>query len=123
MLLDAGALAILGNHPHVVQSMETVTTSDGREGFVIYSMGNFVSGQPNVARRSSLVLYLGLTKGSDGKVTLNGVRHLPLWMDKWSVRPADRGGAEDGLALTTRILGKWNRMGSSDPLVTNAGCR
>jgi hypothetical protein len=122
-MLEAGALAILGNHPHVVQPMEKVTTSDGREGFVIYSMGNFVSGQPNVPRRSSLVLYLGLTKGTDGKVTINGVRHVPLWMDKWTVRPADRGGAEDGLALTTRLLGKWNRLGSDEPLVTNPDCR
>jgi hypothetical protein len=32
-----------------------------------------VSGQTGLAKRSSLVLYIGLTKGADGKVTINGI--------------------------------------------------
>ena len=79
-MLDAGALVVLGGHPHVVQPWEKYTTHDGREGFVIYSLGNFVSGQSGTDKRSSLILYVGLTKGSDGKVTVNGVRHMPLTM-------------------------------------------
>ena len=84
-MLDAGATAVLGGHPHVVQPWEKYTTADGREGFVIYSLGNFVSGQNGLAKRSSLVLYLGLTKGVDasGRVTttVNGVRHAPIQMN------------------------------------------
>ncbi len=120
-MLDAGALVVLGNHPHVVQPMEKVTTADGREGFVIYSLGNFVSGQKSVAKTSSEILYVGLTKGSGGKVTVNGVRHLPLQMKTgpWTSLPA----TGESLALTTRILGEWNRIGPNDPLVTNPGCR
>jgi len=79
-MLDAGALAVFGNHPHVVQPWEKVQTADGREGFVIYSLGNFVSGQVGLAKRSSLILYLGLTKGADGTVTINGARYAPLEM-------------------------------------------
>ena len=119
-MLDAGATAVLGGHPHVVQPWEKYTTQDGREGFVIYSLGNFVSGQNGLARRSALVLFLGLTKGADGKVTVNGVRHAPIQMNPspWTATYA-RG---DSLALTTRILGQWNRIGPDEELVTNPEC-
>ena len=40
---------ILGGHPHVVQPMEVrkIIRSDGTEetGFVIYSLGNYISSQ------------------------------------------------------------------------------
>jgi hypothetical protein len=120
-MLDAGATAVLGGHPHVVQPMEKYTTQDGREGFVIYSLGNFVSGQSGTAKRSSLILYVGLTKGSDGKVTVNGVRHMPLTMGN-APYTAQLGSGES-LALTTRILGSWNKLDADAPLVTNPECQ
>jgi hypothetical protein len=120
-LLDAGALVVLGGHPHVVQPWEKYTTRDGREGFVIYSLGNFVSGQSGTDKRSSLILYVGLTKGSDGKVAVNGVRHMPLTMgaSPYTVQL----GSGDSLALTNRILGSWNKLEATEPLVTNPECR
>lgn len=119
-MLDAGATAVIGGHPHVVQPWEKHTTADGREGFILYSLGNFVSGQNGLARRSALVLYLGLTKGADGKVTVNGVRHAPIQMTPapWTASYAKG----DSLALTTRILGEWNRIGPDEDLVTNPEC-
>lgn len=123
-MLDAGALVVLGNHPHVTQPMEKHLTPDGRETFAIMSMGNFVSGQSTVDQRSSQILYLGLTKGADGKTTLNGVRHLPLTMHRspsWTVVPAERGDSAS-LALTTKLLGEWNRIGENEELVTNPSC-
>lgn len=123
-MLDAGAIAVLGGHPHVVQPWEKHVTPDGREGFVIYSLGNFVSGQSQLPRRSSLVLYLGLTKTRAGKVVVNGVRHVPLTMRRWTVEPSDKAqGAADSFALTTQIFGEWNRLASDAPLVTNPECR
>ena len=77
--LEAGALAVIGNHPHVVQPMERIVTRDGRETFIIYSIGNFVSGQGGVPKRTSLILYLGITKNSKGTF-LNGVRYTPTYM-------------------------------------------
>lgn len=121
-MLEAGALAVLGNHPHVVQPWEKVVTQDGREGFVIYSLGNFVSGQSGTAKRSSLILYLGLTKGADGKVTINGVRHVPLLMQSspsWTATHAKG----DSLALTNQILGEWNRLLPDEEPITNPTCR
>lgn len=42
---NGGADVILGHHPHVLQPIEKLHTQDGRDTFVIYSLGNFISGQ------------------------------------------------------------------------------
>ncbi len=123
-LLDAGATAIVGNHPHVLQPWEKHLTPDGREGFVVYSLGNFVSGQTALARKTTIVLYLGLTRGADGKVTVNGVRHVPLTMRSWTVEPSDKAqGATESHRLATQIFGKWNEMASTERLDTTPSCR
>ncbi len=44
-LVNAGADIIIGHHPHVLQPMEWLKADDGREAFVFYSLGNFLSGQ------------------------------------------------------------------------------
>ncbi len=48
---EAGADIIFGHHPHVLQPFEWLHTSDGRQVFVAYSLGNFISGQEGVERR------------------------------------------------------------------------
>lgn len=40
---DWGADLILGHHPHVLEEIETVTSADGRQVPVVYSLGNFTS--------------------------------------------------------------------------------
>lgn len=127
--LDAGATAVLGTHPHVLQPWEKYVTRDGRETFVMYSLGNFISKHeyPTLARRSSMLLYLGLTRGRDGRAFVNGVRYMPLYMRhrdaRWSVVAIDRvGGFGDSRRLTTRMFGEWNVRYPWQPLVTNKGC-
>jgi poly-gamma-glutamate capsule biosynthesis protein CapA/YwtB (metallophosphatase superfamily) len=44
-LANEGVDIIFGSHPHVLQPMEWIDTGDGRKTFVIYSLGNFISGQ------------------------------------------------------------------------------
>lgn len=44
-LLDAGAFAVIGHHPHVLQPVELVERSDGTKGLVAFSLGNLVSNQ------------------------------------------------------------------------------
>ncbi|MEH7274220.1 CapA family protein [Neobacillus vireti] len=44
-LANEGVDIIFGSHPHVLQPMEWIQTEDGRKSFVIYSLGNFISGQ------------------------------------------------------------------------------
>jgi poly-gamma-glutamate capsule biosynthesis protein CapA/YwtB (metallophosphatase superfamily) len=44
-LVDEGADVIFGHHPHVLQPMEWLKAEDGRNALVVYSLGNFLSGQ------------------------------------------------------------------------------
>jgi poly-gamma-glutamate synthesis protein (capsule biosynthesis protein) len=46
-LANEGVDIIFGSHPHVLQPMEWIHTSNGRKTFVIYSLGNFISAQYN----------------------------------------------------------------------------
>lgn len=44
-LAESGADIIWAHHPHVVQAWEKYAASDNRETLIMYSMGNFISGQ------------------------------------------------------------------------------
>ncbi len=77
--LNAGADIILGNHPHVVQTMETVKVGD-KDKFVIYSMGNFISAQHGQERNSGIVLKMKFTKNFNSSETLlDEVTYTPTY--------------------------------------------
>ncbi|MBA4538510.1 CapA family protein [Bacillus aquiflavi] len=44
-LADEGIDILFGHHPHVLQPMEFLKAKDDRNVFVVYSLGNFLSGQ------------------------------------------------------------------------------
>jgi poly-gamma-glutamate synthesis protein (capsule biosynthesis protein) len=124
--LDAGATFVLGSHPHVLEPWERYQTADGRDTFVIYSLGNFVSGQAQLARRSTILLYLGLTR-TDAGVVPSGVRYLPLVMNQRdgvrAVEAIDRaGGSSDSRALTVAMFGSVNLQAPDAPLVMTPAC-
>lgn len=83
-LFQNGVNIILGTHPHVLQQMEkrTVTLEDGttQDGFVIYSLGNFISGQNVENTRTSIILNLQITKHTDDTVTIDDVNYIPIYM-------------------------------------------
>ncbi len=79
-VLEAGATAVIGSHPHVMQRIEKIATKDGRETVAAYSLGNFVSNQIGLPRRSTAILLLGLSPAANGKLGLNAVGWVPLWM-------------------------------------------
>jgi len=79
-VVEAGATAIIGQHPHVMQPIEKITASTGREALVAYSLGNFVSGQMGLPRKSTAILLLGLTPASNRKLTVAAVGWIPVWM-------------------------------------------
>jgi poly-gamma-glutamate synthesis protein (capsule biosynthesis protein) len=125
-MVDAGALAVLGSHPHVVRRVEKITRADGREAFVIYSLGNFVSGQLGFNRRGSVLLYVGLTRLRTGETVINGVRHLPIYVARGSegiqARPAM--GAYDAYRpYVERVLAGSLETRPDAPVVTSPGCR
>ena len=84
-LIKNGADIILGNHAHVPEPMEmkTVTLDDGtnREGFVIYSMGNFFSAQTDNYTRDTLILNVEVRKdGKTGKITIDKATYTPVYV-------------------------------------------
>jgi poly-gamma-glutamate synthesis protein (capsule biosynthesis protein) len=84
-LLENGADLVLGGHSHVPQSMEmrTVTRADGSEyqGFVCYSLGNFISAQNDPLTDTTAVLTLDLTKDPDtGETTVTDYTYHPMLM-------------------------------------------
>lgn len=64
-LSEAGADIILGSHPHVLQPVEWIKRPDGSKTFVIYSLGNFISGQITAYERIGGILELNLIKHVD----------------------------------------------------------
>ncbi len=76
--LEAGATAVIGAHPHVVQPVETYRTSAGRTGVIAYSLGNFASAQREDRRRTSIILYLGFNRSAAGKLEVANIRYLPI---------------------------------------------
>lgn len=126
-LAAAGATAVIGSHPHVLQPWETLPGADGRETLVMYSLGNFASHQPELPRRSSLILYLGLTRPPGQKARVHGVRYVPLHVrqagEQFFVEAIDRaGGPADSRALTVAMFGEAALLAPDAPLATRAAC-
>lgn len=86
LLFKNGADIIIGNHPHVLQSMEKreITLDDGstKDGFVAYSLGNFLADQNKSYTRNSVILNLNITKDSDGKISINSATYTPIYTYK-----------------------------------------
>ena len=85
-LFQNGVDIILGNHPHVLQPMEkkTVTLEDGtvKDCFVIYAFGNFICDQNAENTRNSIILNLDITKNPDGKISIDNIDYVPIYMYK-----------------------------------------
>lgn len=87
-MIEWGADAVLGNHPHVVLPSEEYTASDGRRGFIIHSMGNFISNQTletlsNIRTEHSAVVELDFEKNfSTGETKLTDVNLHPTWLKR-----------------------------------------
>ena len=83
-LFKEGADIILGSHPHVLEPMEkrTIALEDGttKDGFVIYSLGNFISGQVIANTKNTIILNLKITKhGDSGKITIDDFDYTPVY--------------------------------------------
>ena len=85
-LFENGVDVILGNHPHVLEPMEkkTITLQDGttKDVFVVYALGNFTADQRDEITRDSAILNLTITKNSNGKLSIDKVNYIPIYMYK-----------------------------------------
>jgi len=75
-ILEGGADIILGSHPHVIQPFEKHITSDKRETFIAYSLGDFVCGLKSFRLRAAYILYITLVKNEKG-VFIKEIKYLP----------------------------------------------
>jgi poly-gamma-glutamate synthesis protein (capsule biosynthesis protein) len=93
-LIDAGAGAVVGHHPHVLQPLEAYTTAQGRKGLIAYSLGNLVANQSRFyaykpgksdkqgdTRDSMLLRVSWVRREAGGAVELDEVSVLPLWIE------------------------------------------
>lgn len=88
-ILSWGADIILGSHPHVIQKSEIVK-SNGKNKFIIYSMGNFISGyrRTDKAKRMNkvftedgVIITLKLEKDTKIGINIKEVNYIPTWVD------------------------------------------
>ena len=87
-LANAGANIILGHHPHVLQPTEWVERDDGQKTFVIYSLGNFLSGQKGIYKEVGGILRLDVEKrinGSGVEIEVKNPSFLPTIVRKTAV--------------------------------------
>lgn len=83
-LFDHGADIVLGGHPHVLQPMELRTLErDGekRQGFICYSLGNFISSQTYALTDTTVILALELTRDNETGITqVTDYSYTPMYM-------------------------------------------
>lgn len=115
-LVDQGANIILGAHPSVIQPMEVRKNKDGKNVFIAYSIGTFISTLSDDDSKVELVLNIELRKsGKDGQIYLNKVDYTPIYVldngqeaedrfeliDMKSVASNYASGKTDGISRTT----------------------
>lgn len=82
LMFEAGADIVLASHPHVLQRMEYRKVDHGNgehDGFIIYSLGNFISSQTTPPRNASIVLHLTVEQIADEAPNVTEVSFVPIW--------------------------------------------
>jgi poly-gamma-glutamate capsule biosynthesis protein CapA/YwtB (metallophosphatase superfamily) len=77
-----GARLVIGAHPHVLQPMEWRKEKDQ---FVVYSLGNFISGQRPRYRDGGAMLWIDLQKVSNGataSTSISNAEYELAWVQK-----------------------------------------
>lgn len=88
-LAEAGADILFGGHPHVLQTVETVNTRNGKRSLVAYSLGNFLSSQNagisyrdkdcRKSLRGDGIILKVFTGRQNGRQSILRAEFLPLW--------------------------------------------
>ncbi len=115
--IEAGALAVVGSHPHVLQPWEKYTAKDGHEGLIIYSLGNFVAGQAGIPRKTGTVAYIGLSKQGSQKAQIFGVAYTPTYRDGLELLPVGSSFSRDVLTYAAQNFGSINRLEPASSLM------
>lgn len=87
-MVNWGANIILGSHPHVIQKSQIINL-DGRDNFIIYSMGNFLSNQRKSSMGNSytedgIMVNFQIEKSSlTGETNIKNVEYIPTWVYRY----------------------------------------
>jgi len=88
--VQAGAQVIIGNHPHVLQTVEWLQSPDGANAIVIYSLGNFVAWQGGLEKKTSAITHLDFVPSASG-----------LKLEQFSYTPVTRRSGAAGLSIAS----------------------
>lgn len=87
-MVQWGANIILGSHPHVIQRSEIIQYN-GKDNYIIYSMGNFLSNQrretmDNKYTEDGVMVKLILEKDYSKKQTIiQDIEYIPTWVRRY----------------------------------------
>ena len=87
-MINWGANIVLGSHPHVIQRSEIIENA-GKDNFIIYSMGNFLSNQRlesmgNKYTEDGIMVSIELEKDLDKEETLiKNIDYIPTWIRRY----------------------------------------
>ncbi len=109
-IIDAGATAVLGHHPHVLQGIEVYNG-----GAILYSMGNFVFDMRSEKTYESAFFELSLDAG-----ILKSIRITPVRINHGSYIPSVAQG-EDALAILENIRRWSGSSGKNMEIIDNFG--
>ncbi|WP_416197435.1 MAG: PGA-cap domain-containing protein [Sporanaerobacter sp.] len=88
-MVEWGANIIFGSHPHVIQKTEIVEYG-GKDNFIIYSLGNFLSNQrretiKNKYTEDGIMINIEVEKDfAKGETTIKNITYIPTWVKKYS---------------------------------------
>jgi hypothetical protein len=83
-LFDAGFSAVVGHHPHLLQTSEAI---GGRAAF--HSLGDFVGGDRTIWSRLGAMASLGLRPGGRVEASLVPIVQTPYWQAQRTMRLAE----------------------------------
>ncbi len=132
-MVEWGANIILGSHPHVIQKSEIIEYK-GKENFIIYSMGNFLSNQRestmgNPYTEDGVMVKINIEKDfSNNNTLIKDIEYIPTWVHrytednriKFEILPVlDILGEESEIDLNSDILLRINKSYSDTMEVLN----
>lgn len=108
-ILENGADAIIGSHPHVVQPVKMYSYDD-KEKLVVYSLGNFISNQRERYRNGGILFELKLEKTGSG-TDIAAYSYLPVWVFKPT---REDGGVHFVLVPSNLEKSEYEKLGMDD---------
>ena len=87
-MVEWGANIIFGSHPHVIQKAEMIN-HNGKDNFIIYSMGNFLSNQRreilnNKYTEDGIMVEVKIEKDFlKGETIIKDINYIPTWVRKY----------------------------------------